>query len=420
MVLQKERALPVLRFPEFIGDWNIKKGSQLFKNKRAKGNADLPIYSVTLDRGLVPRDSMERRIGNDADANKNLQANPQDLVYNMMRMWQGAVGICYQDCMVSPAYVILSPKQGVDSEFFNRLLQNKRYLYLLGAYSYGLTSDRLRLYFKDFAAIKFKVPTLPEQQKIAQFLTTIDTRIQQLSRKVELLEQYKKGVMQRIFSQELRFRDEAGKGFPDWEEKAFGKIFKFHRTNSLSRKQLNSLSGKARNIHYGDIHTKYQPLFAISNESEVPFINEEIVDLKKVAKEDFCLIGDLIVADASEDYKDIGKAIEIIELDNETVLAGLHTILARDEKGKTVVGFKAYLMQSREVRMQIMRFATGISVLGISKTNLAKIKIKLPSTKEQKKITEFLSTLDKKITQTKQQLNHLQTYKKGLLQQLFV
>jgi type I restriction enzyme S subunit len=425
MLVKTKIRMPVLRFPEFKEDWLLKKGGELFKNKRSKGNEQLPLYSVTLDRGLVPRDSLDRKMSNSSKVENNLQANPMDLVYNMMRMWQGAVGISYQDCMVSPAYIVLEPKKNVDSEFFIRLLQRNRSLYLLQSYSYGLTSDRLRLYFKDFASIPFSVPSLPEQQKIASFLTTIDTRIQQLSRKLELLEQYKKGVMQQIFSQEIRFKpdsragsDEEGKDFPEWEEKEFGSVFDFLRTNSFSRKQLDYENGTVKNIHYGDIHTKFKSQFDPLQES-VPFINEKI-GLDNVPQKSFCKKGDLVIADASEDYKDIGKAIEVINLDGYKLVAGLHTILARDTKKQTVTGFKGYLMQSRYVRLQIMKLATGASVLGISKTNLSKIKIFLPSQFEQQKITDFLRAIDQKINLTKDQLDQTQTFKKGLLQQMFV
>ena len=155
---------PKLRFPEFSGSWKPAKAGEAFKNNRTRGREGLPIYSVTMDRGMVRRDSIGREIEADAADGANLRAQPGDLAYNMMRMWQGAVGRAPEECMVSPAYVVLSPKPGVASDFFEHWFRSKRMLYLFRAYSQGLTSDRLRLYFDDFAQIPLRI-LAPEKKK---------------------------------------------------------------------------------------------------------------------------------------------------------------------------------------------------------------------------------------------------------------
>lgn len=103
-------AAPKLRFPEFKDPWKPGHAGDAFNNSRAKGEAGLPIYSVTMDRGLVRRDSLDRHMAADAADGQNLRAQRGDIVYNMMRMWQGAVGLAQEESMVSPAYVVLSPK----------------------------------------------------------------------------------------------------------------------------------------------------------------------------------------------------------------------------------------------------------------------------------------------------------------------
>ncbi|EMI55093.1 restriction endonuclease subunit S [Rhodopirellula sallentina] len=165
---------PPIRFPEFKDDWTEKKGSEYFASSRTKGTAGLPIYSVTQNDGLVRRDSLDRQIGVDAGFEQNLRAEKDDLVYNMMRMWQGAVGLASESCMVSPAYVVLRPRKTADSKFFLHMFNRKRTLYWLWAFSYGLTNDRLRLYYKDFAQIPFAAPDIDEQEKIAAFLGSVD------------------------------------------------------------------------------------------------------------------------------------------------------------------------------------------------------------------------------------------------------
>ena len=263
-----------------------------------------------------------------------------------------------------------------------------------------------------------KLPSLPEQQKIASFLSAVDEKIQQLTRKKELLEQYKKGVMQQLFSGKLRFKDEKGKDYPEWEEKLYGKLFSFFSTNSFSRDNLNYESGEVKNIHYGDIHTKFPVLFDIKREL-VPFVNEDI-DISRIKDENYCQEGDLVIADASEDYADVGKTIELFEINNERLIAGLHTFLARPDKAKICKGFPGYLVQAWYVRKQIMRVAQGTKVYSLSTGRLAKIKLQIPCIEEQQKIANYLSAIDTKIETVTNQIAQTQSFKKGLLQQMFV
>ncbi len=203
----------------------------------------------------------------------------------------------------------------------------------------------------------------------------------------------------------------------DWEVKTFGNIFSFRSTNSFSRENLNYLSGSIKNIHYGDIHTKFKTLFNICNEV-VPFINEEI-NLAKIPETNYCQEGDLIIADASEDYADIGKCIEIVNLNNEKTLAGLHTFIARPDLYKMSSGFSGFIMQSRNIRLQIMTIAQGSKVLGISTGRLSNIFLNIPPLPEQTKIANFLTATDQKIEAFKEKKSLIQEYKKGIMQQLF-
>jgi type I restriction enzyme S subunit len=203
-----------------------------------------------------------------------------------------------------------------------------------------------------------------------------------------------------------------------WEQKKFGNIFSFRVTNSFSRDKLNYEKGTVKNIHYGDIHTKFSTLFDIIKE-RVPYINSEI-ELKKIVKENYCQEGDIVITDASEDYEGVGKSIEIINLNNERLLAGLHTILARPDKANAGLGFFGYYFKNEKLRRHIKIIAQGSKVLSISSNRLAELEIIIPTTlPEQTRIASFFTVLDKKIAELKQKKNLLEQYKKSVMQKLF-
>lgn len=203
----------------------------------------------------------------------------------------------------------------------------------------------------------------------------------------------------------------------EWMRKKYGDIFSFRITNSYSRENLNYDDGFVKNIHYGDIHTKFNTLFNISKEV-VPFINYEI-ELKNISADNYCKEGDLIIADASEDYEDVGKCIEIVNLNSEKLLSGLHTILARPDLHKMAVGFNGYLMKSENIRLQIKTVAQGSKVLSISSKRLAEINLIIPGVQEQKRISIFFIALDKKIAELNQKKTLLELYKKSVIQKIF-
>ena len=204
----------------------------------------------------------------------------------------------------------------------------------------------------------------------------------------------------------------------EWSEVKLGDILTFYSTNSFSREKLNYDSGNVKNIHYGDIHTKFPTILSISGNNDVPYINPDI-DLSKYKDNQYLQEGDLIIADASEDYADIGKAIEVKDINDEKVLAGLHTILARDEKNMTVNGFKGYLFLTEDLKTNIKRIANGISVLGISKNNLSKLNVYIPHKNEQQEIVNFILSIDKKIELLHEKHDYYLNFKKYLMQQIF-
>ena len=206
----------------------------------------------------------------------------------------------------------------------------------------------------------------------------------------------------------LRFKE-----FNDeWQPINLADIFQYFSTNSLSREQLSE-SGILKNMHYGDIHKKYN---SIVNE------NKEIIsyvkDINYVNKYELLKNNDLIFADASEDYEGIGKAVEVVNVNNN-IVSGLHTILARDNSNVFAPMFKGYYFNSPIVHNQIRVLSNGFKVYGISKETINKLNIKIPSIKEQSKIANTLYLLDKKIELQSKKIEDLKLFKLYTKNQIF-
>ena len=203
-----------------------------------------------------------------------------------------------------------------------------------------------------------------------------------------------------------------------WLAPQLADLYGFKRTNTLSRDNLNCEFGTIRNIHYGDIHTKFKPLFRLENE-HVPYVNLDVAP-DGFDDEAFCEEGDIVLADASEDLDAVGKAIEVVSLNGERVVAGTHTILATRRGSVPVVGFGGQLFQSAAVRTGIKREAQGAKVYGISVNRISAIPVPVPPTKaEQQKIADCLGSLDDLIAAEGRKLEALRQHKQGLMQQLF-
>jgi type I restriction enzyme S subunit len=180
--------------------WHHGKLGDLFDNSRKKGKAGLPTMSVTLRDGLVRRDSLERKTDTNLVAGDHLLIEKDDIAYNMMRMWQGASGLAHYEALVSPAYIVLKPTSSIDPLFASYFFKTARMIYLFWAYSYGLTKDRLRLYFPDFALIPAVIPPVKEQRQIAKILNTWDRAVNKVSELIHNTKAQKRSLVQQLLT----------------------------------------------------------------------------------------------------------------------------------------------------------------------------------------------------------------------------
>src|SRR5580704_4212700 len=209
------------------------------------------------------------------------------------------------------------------------------------------------------------------------------------------------------------FRDE-----PAWDDLPFSDLYVFKATNTFSRDKLNYEIGTVKNIHYGDIHTRFPALLQV-DKALVPFVNPA-ESLENIDPDSCCAEGDMIFADASEDLADVGKSIEIVALTDAPLLSGTHTLLARPKGTRLIIGFGGYLFQAARTRDQIRKEAQGSKVFGISAGRLSNVNLCFPVSKsEQRKIVGCLSSLDEVIAGQARNVFALNAHRTGLLQQLF-
>ena len=238
-----------------------------------------------------------------------------------------------------------------------------------------------------------KYPSIDEQKKIAEFLSKVDEVISEREEEVKDLEQQKKGLMQKIFSQQLRFTDSNNNPYPDWEDKKIGDVFEFY--NGKAHEQEIDENGE-----YIVVNSKF-----ISTEGQVKkYTNKVICPLKK---DDIVLV----MSDVPN-----GKAMSkcyLIEEDNKYSLNQRICCL----RTKDVARFFIYQISRNKY---FLKFDNGVSQTNLRKEDVLKCPIQVPCLEEQQKIANVLSKLDELIEEKKALLSDWQQFKKGLLQQMFV
>lgn len=203
-----------------------------------------------------------------------------------------------------------------------------------------------------------------------------------------------------------------------WSLIPAGDVFTFVKSYAFSRDNLvNDTHNKdgIGNIHYGDIHSTFSTPSISLKEVSVPMIK----DVDFVPKpEDLLKDGDLIMADASEDYAGVGVTVSLHGLESKKVVGGLHTFVLRDTKNKTDKYFRQYIFRNPVIRNSLQKVANGVAVYGISKTAVSKIMLSLPSILEQNRIVGVLETWDRAIEKLVKKIAIKKEIKKGLMQEL--
>lgn len=173
---------------EWLGNvpshWDVVRLGNVFRETSEPGSDELPILSVSIHHGVsdkeMSEDEMERKVTRSEDRSKYVRVLPGDLVYNMMRAWQGGFGTVAVEGMVSPAYVVARPRKPIETTFVESLLRTPQAIEQMRRYSQGVTDFRLRLYWDEFKNIRIGMPPPTEAKKICEHIAEMDVVFQRM------------------------------------------------------------------------------------------------------------------------------------------------------------------------------------------------------------------------------------------------
>ena len=258
----------------------------------------------------------------------------------------------------------------------------------------------VHLYSSQLKDLKINKPSKEEQTKIASFLSNVDEKISQLTQKLELLSQYKQGMMQKLFSQQIRFRADDGSEFGEWETTTLGQTGKFIGGCTPSKENSEFWEGSIPWISSSDLTE--ESIFKINI---TRFISQNALNQSATK---------LVPANSILIVSRVGVG-KVAITPNEICTSQDFTSLTL-HKGSSI--FFAYLIKS--LTPYLLEMNQGTSIKGFIKDDLANLELKIPCIEEQTKIANFLSAIDQKIEVVAQQIEQAKTWKKGLLQQMFI
>ena len=401
--------VPRLRFKEFSGDWKENNLLDLSQNGFSNGVFNDPskvgsgyklvnVIDMYLDTA-INEDTLPLIELSVAEFLKN-KVEYGDIFFTRSSLVKE--GIAYSNVYLNNSddvtfdghLVRMRPKELINSVFLNYMLKTSKVRCQL--VMRGKTATMTTIGQSDIATVIVTFPILQEQTKIANFLTATDLKITNLTQKVELLTRYKKGVMQQIFSQQLRFKDDDGLEFPEWEVKKFGDVGVIITGKTPSTTDESLWNGDIQFVTPTDItEEKYQ----FKTQRTVKY-NDNLKILPKSSVMFTCIAS-------------IGKMSLSVNpcITNQQI----NSLIPNDSYYNEYVYYATL-----SIADYIKSTQANTTLPIINKTEFSKFKIPVPSLPEQTKIANFLTVLDDKLTNTKIQLDTMKQYKQGLLQQLFV
>ena len=384
---------PTVRFPEFKDSWNNYKIEDMFD--RVGTPVDLDDTQTYREIGIRSHGKgifhKEETTATEIGNKRVFGVEPDCFVVNIVFAWERAVAKTTEKengMIASHRFPMYKPKKDiVDLDYITEYFITKRGQNVLILASPGGAGRNKTLGQKEFAKSVIKLPSLPEQQKIAEFISTIDTVIEKQKETVSAWEERKKGMMQKLFSQEVRFKADDGSEFPDWEKKKLEDVVEF-------------LDGQRKPLEAGQRVSGKYPYYGASG----------IIDYV----EDYIFDEELILL--SEDGANIlDRNYRVCFLAKGKYWVNNHAHVLRAMDGN-VNGFICEQLESFDYR----KYNSGGAQPKLNQATCRSIIMNIPCIAEQQKIADCLSSLDEVIEKQKATLAAWEELKKGLLQQMFV
>ena len=404
---EEKKLVPKLRFPEFLAAaaWIEKSGDSLFDQINDRNpEPGLPVLAITQEHGAIPRHMIDYHVSvteKSIESYKVVQVG--DFIISL-RSFQGGIEYSQYYGICSPAYVVLR-RQGEGSDaYFRHYLKTERFIQILTKNLEGLRDGKM-ISYKQFSELRLPTPSSPEQQKIADCLSSLDELIAAQARKVEALKTHKKGLMQQLFPREgetqPRLRFPEFRDAPKWEATKIGAIGSFYYGKSAPKWSLAE-SAPTPCVRYGELYTKFGTVITET-------YSRTNIDPKNLR---FSKGGEILVPRVGEKPEDFGKCCSYLPLAN----IAIGEMISVFETKQNSLFYTHYF---RSLYKQFASVVEGQNVKNLYYTELEPLAISRPSLDEQQRIADCLTPLDDLITTATQELETLKTHKKGLMQQLF-
>ena len=388
---------PKLRFPGFDDPYRKCRIGDIYGERSQRGAGDMELLSVTMNDGVMPRTEIEGKDNSSEDKSNYKVVCKGDMVYNSMRMWQGANGVSNYDGIVSPAYTVLMPTEEIDNQYFAALFKTSNLINEFRKNSQGLTSDTWNLKYPQIRPIRLCIPSLQEQNKISSFIGTLEERISKQRQLVDSLKKYKRGAVRSLLSAKSCPLKNAS-----WTTAKMGELGYFIKGAPLSKADISEDGTPF--ILYGELYTTYNEVVTSVKRRTQAQIDETFLSR----------VGDVVIPTSGETPEEISTASCVMLPD--VILAGDLNIFRGDKVDGRIM---SYLL-NHVVNGKIARIAQGKSVVHIQASELCKLTLTYPDKNTQNTIIGFLSLLDDKIMNEENLLAFLSVLKEGLLQQLFI
>ena len=389
--------IPKLRFPEFSGEWEEKRIDSIFDEKKEKNHPSEEVLTIIQGTGTVPRKASGRNIIFDEKSLSNYKFVQKDDFIMHLRSFEGGLEIANSNGIVSPAYIIMHPILSIASKFYYSYFRSYKFINHVLPVSVEGVRDGRQIKYPILKEEKIPFTSFAEQQKIADFLSNVDSIITAETKILNTLQKKKKALMQKLFNRQLRFKSADGTDFPAWEEKKLGDVCSYIGGGTPSKKVKEYWNGNINWASVKDITGKY----LYETQDKISQLGADS-SATNICEPDSLLL----ITRMSPGKTVITKCITAINQDLKIVKSYIN------------VEFLHLLFQS--IQTKIDEKTSGTTVKGISIEGLNQIDIRLPCKAEQQKIADCLSSLDSLIQTQQKVVTTWQQRKKALLQQMFI